>query len=649
MLLTKEEVQTITLNAKSVHKYADQAFFPAEISQAGARIGDQSFLNFFVRYHHRHAPERYSWSRVRRVMLLEDLMTRHKTGAEPLVTSSTIEWRGKTFWVCFAVESVVPGSSSSDASNDSKDEEIVMLPQLSNTIPTDDEILAFCVASASQRPTEVYTDGVLDEAPVAPPVLLGAEAVDPTAEQDSATPPATASRNLRVYVPTPRQIGLLRQYKKQHLTYHQWTEAEIEESKAQRQRYSTIGVAAAPVRTAAYMQQQRVEESKHQKRAFGTSSSSPATKGLNVVDDGHVDLTQESIVNATAESACGYAMTQTQSSTRSAIAPTSSTVAATPVVSPLSPFLPRSVLRAQPPPPQQQQQPPHTVSAASTSNLHSPSKDSFSVPLLGDDASPPFSQLSASQAQSPGTQMPSGSLSSLSQHLSHLREAEESFFHYISDESRSAYLNRLAEITKRNRDTNTRNRRRGIANERRLERKGNLLESCGLWITDDKERASKAEDYVKAQAGESSSTKKNDEGATAAGALAGGDAAGDGADTARRNEDAFVERFKAYYDAQRISFMECAEADLIVDGSDADINSILQAANATSSGTDSACDKTHALSSVGSSTNEMRLGRRPWRRLLPNRLRTEESSPALVQAQLVHRSTVRMAKRERGE
>ncbi|CBZ24951.1 conserved hypothetical protein [Leishmania mexicana MHOM/GT/2001/U1103] len=661
MLLTKEELQAITLNAKSVHKYADQAFFPAEINEAGKRIGDQPFLNFFVRYHHRHAPEQYSWSRLRRVLLLEDVMTAHKPNAAPIVTSQTIEWRGKIFWVCFAVEPVQPRSSSSAAPNDTVKDEIVTLPQLSNTAPTEDEVLAFCAASANQRPTEVYADGVLGEAPVAPPVLLESgevpSAAQPVAQDPLPQPegvegvnqaPPPAALNPRAFVPTPRQVELLRQYKKQHLAHHQWTEDEIEESKVLRQRYCTMGVATAPVRTVTYIQHHRAEERKQQQQqrhALGTSlSAGAATQGLNASQAAELDVTEEPVFSMAAESADVLAVTTTQRSTLSAVAPSSPSAATSATDTPLSPFLPRRVLRAH----QQQQQ------HASALNQHVPVADPSSVLILGDGASASFSQLSVSQTPPPETQvqvqasLQPGSLTALSQHLSQLREAEDSFYQYISEKSRSAYLNRLADITKRNSETNTRNRRRGIASERRLERKGNLLESCGLWITDDKERASKAEDYVKTQAGDSSSTRKNDESTTVASAVAAGGAAGDGADTAKSAEDVFVERFKAYYDAQRITFADCADSDLFADGSDVDIDPLLHAPAAVFD-VGSESDRAHSPSSAGAVTEAMRLGRRPVRRLLPNRLRTEENTPALVQAQLVHRSTVRMAKREREE
>ncbi|CAG9571278.1 conserved hypothetical protein [Leishmania major strain Friedlin] len=661
MLLTKEEVQAITLNAKSVHKYADQAFFPAEINEAGKRIGDQPFLNFFVRYHHRHAPEQYSWSRLRRVLLLEDVMTAHKPDTAPVVTSPTIEWRGKIFWICFAVEPVQPRSSSSAAPNETVKEEIVTLPQLSNTVPREDEVLAFCAASANQRPTEVYADGVLGEAPVAPPVLLDSGEVASAAQlvaQDrlphlegvesvNQAPPPAAALNPRAFVPTPRQVELLRQYKTQHLAQHQWTEDEIEESKVLRQRYCSMGVATAPVRTVTYMQHHHVEGRKQQQQprhALGTSSSAgAATRGLNASQAAELDLAEEPASSMAAESGDVFAATHTQRSTLSAVAPSSPSGATSATDTPLSPFLPRSVLRAQ-----QQQH----ASASLALNQHAPAEDPSSILILGDGASASYSQLSVSQTPPPEMQAQAslhpGSLTALSQHLSQLREAEESFYQYISEDSRSAYLNRLADITKRNSETNTRNRRRGIANERRLERKGNLLESCGLWITDDKERASKAEDYVKAQAGDSSSTRKNDESTTVASAVAGGGAAGDGADTAKSAEDVFVERFKAYYSAQRITFADCADSDLFADGNDADIGPLLHAAAVVFDASPES-DKADSPSSTGAVTEAMRLGRRPVRRLLPNRLRTEESTPALVQAQLVHRSTVRMAKRAREE
>ncbi|KAK7201673.1 hypothetical protein NESM_000232200 [Novymonas esmeraldas] len=679
MILTKEELQTITLNAKSVHKYGDQAFFPAEISHAATRIGDQSFLNFFVRYHHRHAPERYLWSRVRRVVLLEDVMAADSTGtaAPPLVTSPTVEWRGKTFWICFAVEAVEPrGATTSPASSEAAttaEEEFVVLTQLSNTVPTDEEVLAFCVASADRRPTQVYVDGILGEAPVPPPVLPdavanteGESAVGPGEPASASTQPP-ASPDPRAFVPTPRQVELLRRYKKQHLTHHQWTEEEIEESKVLRQRYSSIGVAAAPVRTVAYVQQHRVEERKQQQQQQRQRHAEvAASQGYGATQRTEVDLTQEHGEAAAAESAGGViTATQTQHSSLSVVAPTSPSAAASPTDTPLSPFLPRGMLRAQ----QHQYQHQHQhhrsalvapTAAASAFEHRVPAEDPSSTLVLGDGASLLQSQLSVSQTPPPPpvSQPPADAAVGLSQHLSQLRAAEDSFFHYISDEKRSAYLNRLADITKRNSDTNANNRRRGIANERRLERKGNLLESRGLWVTDDKERAGKAEDYVKAQAGESSSTaNKKDESAAATAAAAAASSAvtrggttGDGADTGKSAEDSFVERFNAYRAAQSLSFAGCVTAGALEGGDgddDDDLGRLLQ--TATAAAADTARSASHASAAAAAPAASGGFVRRLGQRLLPNRLRTEPGSPSLVLAQLVHRSTVRMAKRAREE
>ncbi|KPA77279.1 hypothetical protein ABB37_07172 [Leptomonas pyrrhocoris] len=661
MILTKDEIQTITLNAKFVHKYADQVFFVSGVNDAPQRVGDQPFLNFFVRYHHRDAPERYSWSRVRRVLLLSDV----NSAAQRTGTAPTVEWRGKTIWVCLAVEPVQhhTRAASSAAAGEVQEEELVMLPQLSNTVPTEEEVLAFCVASANQRPTEKYTDGVLGDAPVAPALLpdtalsdatttftatATAAAVDAAdgsvmapipAEATTKTPAAAVadaptSLNPRVFVPTHRQVELLRQYKKQHFTHHQWTEEEIEQSKVLRQRYSSIGVAAAPVRTVAYEHEHRVVERKQ--RTAATATAAPASQVRNLLEE--VEVTQDPLSEHQTARGDDHPRTHTQHATSSAArTPTSPSATVYLHDAPLSPFLPRSVLRLQQ---QQQYRPAATAFADRASSDEQPF--SAAMPGAHPSASSYSSQLDAS-SQTQGAE----TLSSLSRHLSQLRAAEDSFYRYISDEKRSHYLNRLANITLRNSATNAQRRRRGIANERRLERKGNLLESRGLWITDDKERAKQADDYVKTAVSGSSDAQKSDEKRAAKNAVAGSAGAGESSATTSSAEDAFVEKFKAYHDAQRISFADCA--DDLLSGTDADVESIVQAAAVSAAEAERDASANGTSDNNGGVSSPVRVGRRAVRRLLPNRLNTEEATPLAVQAQLVHRSTVRMAKRVREE
>jgi hypothetical protein len=659
MLLTKDEIQAITLNAKFVHKYADQVFFTSEVNNAAQRIGEQPFLNFFVRYHHRDAPERYTWSRVRRVLLLEDAIAAAQvSGVAPPATTATVDWRGKIVWVCLAVEAVeselhhtashAAGASSAAASTEAK-EELVMLSQLSNTVPTEEEILAFCVASANLRPTERYVDGVHGDATVMPPVLADPATSEPNGTTATETLEGVAvesptSLNPRIFLPTARQVTLLQQYKKQHFTHHQWSEEEIEHSKALRQRYSSIGVAAAaPVRTVAFEQEHRVVERRQQRQQHQHSTAggivAPASPVRALLSE--VEVTQDPLSGQASASDLtaaagmaenGYAATQTQRSTVSATPqPPSSPSSATISDAPLSPFLPRSLLRHQ----QQQQQ--HLQQKPLDDSL--PATPSFTQTLSPSQAQTQVAMGQGDEISTPST----SSLTALSQHLSQLRAAENSFFKYVSDEKRSQYLNRLASITLRNSQTNASNRRRGIANERRLERKGNLLESRGLWITDDKERAKQAEDYVKASVSGSADVQK-EEGRAAKNAVV-GSGAGEGSDTAKSAEDVFVEKFKAYHDAQQISFADCA--DDLLSGADADIELILKAAAAAAPANDSS--EKNATNTANGASNIGRMNRRAARRLLPNRLNTEERSPLSVQAQLVHRSTLRMAKRVREE
>lgn len=623
-LLSKDEVQTITLNAKFVHKYGDQSFFLAEINNVAARLQSQPFLGFFVRYHDILTPQRYTWSRVRRVVLMESL----QEGSAP---SSSFVWRGKVFWIAIVVEAVRGGEDASSGAKggnvDSEDEVLVTLPQLSNTAPTEEEVAAFCIASERRRSTECYTDG---------PLSLAADRVGKLGSgPTTAGPGGDSTTPLRHFLPTPQQIQLLGQYRKQCFAHHQWTAEEIEESKQLRRRFSSIGVAAAPVQTVAFEHQQRAEAKQTAVASPGSGAGSlPASQSVR----GEVALSQFS-----------------------AVAPTpSSATPATPLGSPLSPFLPRSLLRLH----QQQQQ-------------------------LAADGAPSFSQISLPELS---MSQPVVEDERAMQHRKRLREAEESFFQYISNEGRSSYLNKIAAITRRNSAINAERRRRGIANERRLERKGNLLESRGLWITDDKERASQADDYIKSQSGDSAGAKKPDDvakpapataaantavvgglaaaaaggavGAVASAAATGGPAteAADGHATA---EDLFLDYFKTYYSAQRISFNGCTDSLL---DDDADVAAVLQERKTTGAEAGdppSPADRPNgtAAAAVTADTHLDRR-RRAGRILLPNRLRCDvedksgsgsgagdhcATSPNWITAQLVHRSTVRMAKRERKE
>nr|CCC49072.1 conserved hypothetical protein [Trypanosoma vivax Y486] len=72
---------------------------------------------------------------------------------------------------------------------------------------------------------------------------------------------------------------------------------------------------------------------------------------------------------------------------------------------------------------------------------------------------------------------------------------EDRFYAYVSDKDRSAYMKKISRITQQNYEKNKRDRLFGIANEQRLDRKGNLMESRGLWIVDDDLRSQLAKKY----------------------------------------------------------------------------------------------------------------------------------------------------------
>lgn len=152
------------------------------------------------------------------------------------------------------------------------------------------------------------------------------------------------------------------------------------------------------------------------------------------------------------------------------------------------------------------------------------------------------------------------------------KQEAEQFYAYVSNEDRSAYMKKIVKITQSNYEQNKRDRLLGIANEKRLRREGNLLESGGLWIVDDRARAELALKYKMEQDGEMAvavgrdGEKKN----TSAPKEGGKDT---GAETAARaplrEEDVMLERFMTHRKAQELSFASVPEEFMSISNTDA--------------------------------------------------------------------------------
>lgn len=93
----------------------------------------------------------------------------------------------------------------------------------------------------------------------------------------------------------------------------------------------------------------------------------------------------------------------------------------------------------------------------------------------------------------------------------------ETYFHsYVSNPEREGYHLKVSALTKRNQKENKKRMLLGLEKQKRLKRSGNLLESSGLWVTDDEERAQKAFSYTSRTAGDSAVTGQGNAAAPAA-------------------------------------------------------------------------------------------------------------------------------------
>lgn len=206
-----------------------------------------------------------------------------------------------------------------------------------------------------------------------------------------------------------------------------------------------------------------------------------------------------------------------------------------------------------------------------------------------------------------------------------VRHGEE-FYKYVSNKDRSAYLTKIATITQNNYEKNRQDRVRGIANEKRLDRKANLVESGGLWIVDDKLRAKLAQNYRQEQDGEagvghveaSVDGKKGNDSRKLPGGL---NALDDTKGQTVGKEETMLQRFMRYHKEQELSF--ASVPDSFVDEVTGDNLSL-----STSRGKDAQHDTDGLNTALGKAV----IGHSP-------ELLSLSSNPQVVTSQLLHRVT----------
>lgn len=507
--------------------------------------------------------------------------------------SNTVVWRNKLFWIAL----IVVGEESP-----------VYLPQVSHRLPTEEEVLQFCAYQSLTNPEEVFSsvEPAGNAAAAAAQREGGREpqqrphgdsedgggigidsgsgsGVGSGPAQGGPADTAMTSPNIvaRTYLPTALQIQKLRDFREERLTRHTWTAEEAEEAAALHAKYSsrTTGAAAAPMATAMVKVQNLQLEtrllSQLQQHGGGGSQTTVAAPAALV---GSRSLSDHSLPQSSSFLSSPLRSPATASSQQ--LAPPQTPTSATTkrdlrgrlVYTGRSPFLPKRLHQRSSQTGGEQGTPSATMLLMGASqdlmDRGLDSQDSLgALPPSAFDGAVPSSQLLPPSSSSPShgqTLIDRDTVESWEQEYAQ----QLSFYEYVSDAQRSGYINKIADITRRNALQNRRNRLAGLEFERKMDRQANFVESAGLWITDDKLRAEKASQYKAAQESEGTGKKEERDRPAAASAVAapggGGEASGvDGsgseAETKEKAERRLRERqlldmFKQKYASQVIRF-----------------------------------------------------------------------------------------------
>nr|CCC91511.1 conserved hypothetical protein [Trypanosoma congolense IL3000] len=448
MLLNEQELSVITLKSPFVYEHGDLSRF--------MQCMNGFPLQFFVRYRSsQEDPSQYRWSRVLKVVRRQAAVATTGVNAGPNpslaeVGSSApvvpLRWKEKKFLIALVVEG---------------EEKCVELPRLSSNLPTEKEVIAYCVRRAGR---------------------------DVEGENEGDTQERSA---LRKQLPTSDEIQKLRAFRQKIIENHQWTPEDIEQARELNEEMGRVGASSVPAR-----------------------------------------LTVNAVSNMQLESQLSIA------SSHRAVDHLAAAMERRNAVS-----FPR--LQSQLPAGAIQSQAPLSLESQLTGDHQ------YGIAISGLDGSPQLLR-----GQTP--ELPPNVLQEVMKRWEECARHEEKFYRYVSNDERSAYLNKIASITQRNYEKNKQDRLRGIANERRLDRKSNLVESGGLWIVDDKLRAQLAAMYRSEQDGEAAAAVTSAEGRVRNGKkdLRAREDAGNGAKESYTDEvEAMVQRFKRHYERHQLSFV----------------------------------------------------------------------------------------------
>lgn len=638
-MLPPSEIEKITLNAHFVYQHGDGPFFKRALNNLPASLGvKQPFLNYFVRYRiSKEDPSLHSWSRVERVVDLSEraAQRRSQLGGEAAASPSTqapsrdsLVWRDKRFFIALQVVG---------------ERGLVLLNRLSNKPPTPDEVRAFCVREAQERPENVYRNndaGILSAPSLLPTVnTLAADLSDGTpapapssgeGDRTAAAPqPAVAvgsTHPLVGYLPTAEQIAKLHQFRNGVLAKHIWTQEEIEEVRQRNAPYAKASAAAAPVqRTTVDLQNRQLLSSIQQpagaEQSLSVHGGLAAPQEYNLFSgagDHSVEvngtgtgtgtsiprtLLEDDLLPSQSPTELFFSQTPSQMSAQSSQLPVSmappmgsfqnganpGTMTMSPH-SPLpsSPFLPKKRHQRTFPFPGgntslSQEPAPHAAPisslpasqegerGASTSLSSFSGTQSSQGPRRGqgprrpstllEDSGMMVSMEASTIAGSPSLQHPMPLSQEYHEQLEATTQNINHFYAYIKNPQRQAYIDTAVKLTTRNKMENKRRKLLGLESEKKMDRGGNLLESSGLWVTDDNMRAEKATSYANRSGegkGASDAPAGGGPGASATAAKKGAPQANDGgetneADTATKAREEKLKTFLNHRAKQRIT------------------------------------------------------------------------------------------------
>lgn len=615
-MLSADELSKITLNSALVHQLGERPFFADTLNHLSAKLKEeQENFNYFVRYRIAEGSDgrTHRWSRIVKVVELSERAAEDSSNhaVSSPTTKDSIVWKRKRFFVALEVVG---------------EERLVLLNRISKDPPSEEEVLEFCAREALHRPQNVYRNpssvafAVPNPFPTEEPPMAEGEDLEDSEEFASMA---------WEYLPTPEQVKKLIQFRQKVLENPPpWSKSEIEIINRRLAPYASSAAATAPL-------QHTKVDFKNRVLVAQLNTVKSASGGASLTTAG--SPSQESAFVSTPHSQFSAKQEERGHSTQKEEEMPNQN--ASPIdMSPSSPFLPHK-----------RPLPRHAFS---------PSQDGPSSPFPSDDLGALGSSVSSQWKEQAGRgpRRPSKILETsgmviAAQHSTKSRVPEEallnlvtpqdweqwekaarnekSFHAYISDPQREAFERRFCNLTQKNLLENKKRTLQGLENEQRLKRAGNLVESSGLWVTDDSQRASKAASYLKRATGGGAEPGKPTGQASIMSNQPASSNAGEGSSSTPAQENPVLHRFKELREKQEAGL--ASVPDTVFE----ELWSGLPPAPASTSSSTSESAKKRSLVNLVES---------PFRLVVPRAGvfadLEEERKQALIRAQLIHKSVL---------